>query len=643
MITRYNRSCVVRTACEILTIILVAATGCSTNSSTIDSRTAGKTYGAGRMYSVGRQSGTPRQIGIERAANIAAEPTDEFGNSVDAQTSPNLLVSHAPDQDEQKQGDPDFNGPVYDDPLGGAPAKWESVVERPIVELPAFQQLVVGQPDLEEVTKPLTSDERPNNNLAEPRDVDSVDVDSVDVDLVDVDSVDVGDSLDADELALVEELFPVDLPTALQLAGANSLQVALAAERLSAALTRVEQADARWLPSVRVGFSYNRHNGRIQATDGNISEVSRGSFFAGGGLGSGTAPLNGGAGGPPRFAVDLSVAEIVFEPLAARQVVEVVAAEQNATFNQTLLESAVAYLRLVTAQAQLNSLGEIRADVRQMVDLAEAYAAAGEGKVADVQRAKAELARWEHAEFGRQEEVRMASIELARILRLEPGTLLTATDDRLLSWSFFGDEPIDHLIAQAVAGRPEMSRASAQTRAASADIAREHWRPYLPHLMLGFSGGAFGGDKGSQWKNVSDRTDVDVAAIWELENFGWGNIARRELASNRHRQARIEADITRDQIVAQVVAANQRCRIRRSAIRAAETRLDAATKSMTAALLGIREGVQLPLEAQQSVSAVADARLALLDAIASYNLAQLQQLHAVGTPASESAVVRSTK
>jgi outer membrane protein TolC len=462
---------------------------------------------------------------------------------------------------------------------------------------------------------------------------------------------DVGDGLPAEPDALPNvapaaqisplsnEVYPVDLPTALRLAGGNSLQVAVAAEQLSAAMTRVDQADARWLPSVRVGFSFNRHNGRIQATEGNIVEASRGSFFAGGGLGTGSAPLNGGAGGPPRLMVDLSLSEILFEPLAARRMVEVAAAEHTTTFNETLLEAASAYLRLVSAQAALNTIDEIRSDVQRLVDLAEAYAEAGEGKTADVQRAKAELARWRHAEFGREEEVRVAALDLARILRLAPGTILTATDEQLHSWEFFRDSDETELVATAIAARPEMSRAFATTRATSTEVAREHWRPYLPNLMLGFSGGTFGGDTGSQWKNVSDRTDVDLAAVWELENLGWGNSTRRDLAANRHRQARLQVDIARDAITAQVLAANQRCRIRQGAITAASDRLVAATKSMDAALLGIREGVQLPLEAQQSVAAVADARLAYLNAIAHYNLAQLQLLYAVGSPVSENQVI----
>jgi outer membrane protein TolC len=449
----------------------------------------------------------------------------------------------------------------------------------------------------------------------------------------------VADEFSYDENDAEPDVFPIDLPLALQLAGANSLQVALASERIDAAYTRVDRAEISWLPSVRVGFVYNRHNGRLQVTEGEVIESTRGSFFAGGGLGTGNTPLTGGSGGPPRMMVDLSLAELFFEPLAARRMVDVVVADHTAVFNQTLLAAANGYLRFVTAQAAVNTMSEIRHDVENLLKLTEIYAEAGAAKMADVQRAKAELARWSHEEFRREEELQVAGVELARILRLAPDTTLTAGEDRLLSWDFFGDESPRELMAQAMAARPELSRAFAKTQATTAEVAREYWRPYLPHLFLGFSGGVFGGEAGSQWKQVSDRTDIDLGAVWEFENLGLGNYTRRQLAANRHRQARLEVDIERDRINAQVVAAHHRCVVRGQAIDAAKTRLNSATKSLDAALLGIREGVQLPLEAQQSVADVANARLAYVQAIADYNAAQIELLYAVGTPVNDQTVV----
>ena len=59
--------------------------------------------------------------------------------------------------------------------------------------------------------------------------------------------------------------FPIDLPTALQLAGANNLQIALASERVEQAYAGINAADARWVPSLNLGVVYNQHDGQLQA------------------------------------------------------------------------------------------------------------------------------------------------------------------------------------------------------------------------------------------------------------------------------------------------------------------------------------------------------------------------------------------
>src|SRR5262249_55929069 len=68
---------------------------------------------------------------------------------------------------------------------------------------------------------------------------------------------------------------PIDLPTALRLAGANNLQIARAAERIRQAQARREGAEYQWLPSLDVGVSYTEHDGRVQDTRGQIIDTRR--------------------------------------------------------------------------------------------------------------------------------------------------------------------------------------------------------------------------------------------------------------------------------------------------------------------------------------------------------------------------------
>ena len=58
--------------------------------------------------------------------------------------------------------------------------------------------------------------------------------------------------------------------------------------------------------------------------------------------------------------VDLSIADVLFNPLAARQMADAVGAEEIAVFNDTLLQTAAAYVRLVRAQSRTAVLEEAK-------------------------------------------------------------------------------------------------------------------------------------------------------------------------------------------------------------------------------------------------------------------------------------------
>src|SRR5262249_30095770 len=114
----------------------------------------------------------------------------------------------------------------------------------------------------------------------------------------------------------LSDQFPIDLPTTLRLAGAHHLQIALAAERVRQAKARLQGARALWLPTLDAGIEYNRHEGQIQDTSGNVIDVRRSSLFVGGGPKVGSDSLNGGNNGPSRLSLGLPLADALFAPLA---------------------------------------------------------------------------------------------------------------------------------------------------------------------------------------------------------------------------------------------------------------------------------------------------------------------------------------
>ncbi len=139
------------------------------------------------------------------------------------------------------------------------------------------------------------------------------------------------------------EPFLVDLPTVLRLADADNLQVGIARWQINQALARQERAEVLWLPSIRGGVNYNRHDGAIQDVVGDQFDTNRGAFY--GGLGAGVF----GAGAPmvPGVLAQFHLTDALFQPLAARQVVGARSQAASAVKNNILLQVALAHQELL--------------------------------------------------------------------------------------------------------------------------------------------------------------------------------------------------------------------------------------------------------------------------------------------------------
>jgi len=119
---------------------------------------------------------------------------------------------------------------------------------------------------------------------------------------------------------------PIDLPGALRLAGARDLDIAIARERICQAVAELEQARVQWLPSLYLGPNWIRHDGQVQLVNGPVQTISKSSLFLGATAAGGssvTGPIP--AGGPAQVSgltTILRISDAIFEPLAARQVVD---------------------------------------------------------------------------------------------------------------------------------------------------------------------------------------------------------------------------------------------------------------------------------------------------------------------------------
>ena len=430
-----------------------------------------------------------------------------------------------------------------------------------------------------------------------------------------------------------EAPFPVDLPTVLRLAGAQNWNIELAAERVREAQAAVDAAEAMWMPSLQAGMGYNHHTGNIQATPGNVVDSRRSSLFLGGGPNLGMAPLTGGSGGPLRMGVNLSLADVIFKPLAARQSLDVERARQTATFNDTLQDAALAYFGLVQSQGRLANLQTDLQDARALLRQTEAFMTAGKGSQADVTRMATDVQRRRQRVAVAESDVSVASARLARQLRLDPSTTLFALEEQAVPVDLLEESTtLEGLVDGALAARPELAAARASVDVAGSDRSAADWKPWLPHLQLGFSAGGFGGAASDSIGRLGGRTDFDLLAVWEIQNMGQGTRAARAVATSRERQAAVTLSRTRDDVVTEVTQAWHETAGSRKRLAMSGERLKQAGESLRLHRLRIRGLVGLPLEALQAVEAISQARQDRLEAIIGFNRSQVGLLRAVGRP-----------
>ena len=422
---------------------------------------------------------------------------------------------------------------------------------------------------------------------------------------------------------------PIDLATALRLADGENLQVAYAREQLRQALSRAERADVLWLPSIRGGVGFNQHDGAIQNVNGAQIDANRGALYFGAG---GSAYGNGSPTVPGVYA-NFSLADALFQPLAAQQLVGARQNAASAVQNDTLLRVALAYLELLRANQELTIAGESRDLTRQLAELTGKYAKTGEGLQSDADRMQAELAVRLNDVQRADEGVELASARLAQLLRLDPATPLNPVEPTVVPIDMApADATLRELIAQGLSQRPELAEARLLVGEAAARLRREQLAPLLPNVIVGVSEGDMTAGQSGSYAPAQNRFDLDAIAYWELRNFGFGDRAAQNEVRSQMQQAQIRQSDIADPVAREVVEAAAQVRARHEEIATARQGIRAATESQSHNLQRIQAGKGLPIEALLSVQALAQGRREYLRTVIDYDDAQFSLYRAIGSP-----------
>lgn len=421
----------------------------------------------------------------------------------------------------------------------------------------------------------------------------------------------------------------IDLTTALMLTSGRSPEVAFAQARIQESRAHLERAEALWLPSIRAGANYNKHEGRIQDVAGSIIETSRGSMYSG--LGAGAV----GAGSPsiPGVVAQFHVSDAVFQPRIVQQSIRARNAGARAALNDELLETALAYLQLLRS-AQEKAVAQVA--VQQFAELERVtreFAAAGQGLESDHDRARAELALRRNDLLRAEESVSVASARLAQQVRWEYGVELKPSESILFPISLVDSETSGQgLVAIGLSNRPEISESRHLICEAVERLNRERYAPLIPSVLLGVSYGGQTGGLGGRLENSGDRLDADAMAYWELRQLGFGEQAAQREARARIMQTRTRQIALMDQVAREIVESHAQVASRSQQIAATRESVSAAQDSFRRNWERIQNGQGLPIEVLQAIQDMTTAQREHVRAIADFNAAQFTLHRSLGWP-----------
>jgi outer membrane protein TolC len=425
---------------------------------------------------------------------------------------------------------------------------------------------------------------------------------------------------------------PIDLNTALKLAGAQNPQLMIARQRVVEAAALRQLAAVQILPSLNLGTNYDSHTGPLQQSNGNILQVNRSALY----VGAGSGAIAASTVNIPGVVLEGNVAVGVYSFLVSRQVVAQRRFATEATRNQTFLQTTLAYSELLRAEGRRAVALQVRDEARRVADLTAAYANAGQGRKADAHRAQTELESRESDVQAAEGAVLTASARLCNVLNIDPSIRLHPTDAFVVPHPIVPDPTsVSELIALALLQRPELKERRAAIMEAFLSLEGAKVLPFSPTVLIGYSSGGFGGGSNlvrPVFGGFGGRSDFDVLAYWTLQNLGVGNLSLINLAKARLGVTRYEEIAILDEIRAEVAEAYAKTHARYARIATTERAVLSGTQGFREDLIRIENTVAPAIETVDSLRLLARARYAYLDAIVDYDRAQFELFVALGQP-----------
>jgi len=416
------------------------------------------------------------------------------------------------------------------------------------------------------------------------------------------------------------QLYLIDLPATLRLAGAQNLEIQIARERLKEAEAQRSSAVERFFPWIAAGVSYHRRDGVAQAVpSGIISDAHFQSYSPGAAL-----------------AAQLDLGDAIYKSLEAKQLVKASDEGLEVQRQDTILIAAKGYFELGKARGLVevaNAALRTSQDYEQQLHEAVVAGIAFRG---DELRIQTQTKQYQMNLRQAAEQQRVVAVELARVLHLDSRVELVPQDTGQTRLTLFEPRsPVDALVNQALRFRPELRQSQALVAAARENENGTVYGPMIPTFSAQAFGGGLGGGPDGGPSNFAAEGDYFVGMTWRIGPGGLFDSGRIHTSKAKLAATQLSDAKLKDDIVAHVVAGLTRLQSLFDQITLAEGKLTLATETLRVTHERKQYGVGAVLEDIQAQQDLDRARSDYVNLLAEYNKAQYTLSRAVGKVPSE--------
>lgn len=410
-----------------------------------------------------------------------------------------------------------------------------------------------------------------------------------------------------------EAALPIDLAGVLELARASNLEIRKAAERVNEAHVQLALAKTQWLPSLNIGSSWLKHEGRTQEIPGQIITASKGALFAGG-IANAT----------------LDPQKTVVEILRARQQIYAQSGALDRATRQSLHDASLAYVDLVAAQAGVAISVELSDLIEELVKRSEQLLKQGVGAEVEVLSNQVRLESQRQKLIGARRDQLAAGANLVQLLHLPAVTRLYANEPNLAPLALVDENTEEaEMVRIALDQGPGLAEVVALVSAIEEQKKQVRRIMFLPTIAMSVGEGTFGGGIGGQMRDFGNSLDVGVSAYWDVMRVV-GTSRTRDLFESKRRQVLLQHDEVTSKLATGVVVARHTAIQAREKIQMAEREINTAIRAYRLSQSRLQAAETNSSEVLQAIGALGTARANYLAAVIEYNRAQIQLQYLLG-------------